>query len=239
MEAPGAGPDGAGQCGAGGRVARPGDRVPSCLVVGSRVVGGAGRACCGARTRRALSRASRPGARNARECEAGGAAVSHGGLDIDGCNSWPPGWWWPVVCVDVARFRHRSRAGLPSDVHDDGRGSRLCRYGESAWCCRRSSLSVLLCTRRALGRRASKARALMGESRSACAVDQSRWQAEPCALGDDLCCVHLPVDSMCSQTLNCVCLECVVLQVHGHSVCKDRRWMPPCNCPGARCGVLA
>ena len=169
MEAPGAGPDGAGQCGAGGRVARPGDRVPSCLVVGSRVVGGAGRACCGARTRRALSRASRPVARNARECEAGGAAVSHGGLDIDGCNSWPPGWWWPVVCMDVARFRHRSRAGLPSDVHDDGRGSRLCRYGESAWCCRRSSLSVLLCTRSALGCRASKARALMGESRSACA----------------------------------------------------------------------
>ena len=109
---------GAGPRGAGWRVTRPGDRVPSCLVVGSRVVCSAGRACRGARTRRALSRASRPVARNARECAAGGAAVSHGGFDIDECNSWPPGWWWPAVCMDVGRLRDRSRAGLPSDVHD-------------------------------------------------------------------------------------------------------------------------
>ena len=173
---------GAGPRGAGWRVTRPGDRVPSCLVVGSRVVCSAGRACRGARTRRALSRASRPVARNARECAAGGAAVSHGGLDIDGCNSWPPGWWWPAVCMDVGRLRDRSRAGLPSNVHDDGRGTRLCRYGEPVWCCRCASLSVLVCTRSALGCRASKARALMGESRSACASRALRAGETICAV---------------------------------------------------------
>ena len=196
--APGARPAGAGPRGAGWRVTRPGDRVPSCLVVGSRVVCGAGRACCGARTRRALSRASRPVARNAREGAAGGAAVSHGGLGIDGCNSWPPGWWWPAVCMDVGRLRDRSRAGLPSDVHDDGGGTRLCRNCEPAWCCRCASLSVLVCTRSALGCRASKVRSLMGESRSACVVDQSPRASRALRAGETIGAVFICRLTVCA-----------------------------------------